>query len=248
MPAAIKPHIVTNDELLKIAKLGYKSFSTGEKSPEEFIKTYYSGLQLFQFLKEIDDLLKPLATEPVFKEIGFFDGDLVMLLIQYYSRDHDNIITGLSLSRAFIREKDVLIAEHDFFRIPRSARKKGIGKKMLALGLQQYLLMGVDKIKVHAALENGGYVWAKAFFTATDPKEVKAILDRAGIGLKPKDFLPVKIIYDNYYKKSPGGKNFPMVKWSDLPGMDGILSKSHWHGEIDLNNLELLAKFKNYVS
>jgi hypothetical protein len=248
MPVPGSPYIVTDAELLNVTSVGYSITLTDDKSPAEFLKAYFPGLQLFQFLKEIDDLLSPLVTTRIYKEIGFFDEDPVTLLIQYYSEDHDDIVTGLALSRAFIKNGDEFVAEHDFFRIPTVGRKKGIGKKMLFYCLQQYLLMGIDKIKVYAALENGGYVWAKAFFAATDQAEVKVILDKATSALKAEEFWPVKRIYDNYYSKNPGGKNFPMVKWSDLPGMEAVLSKSHWHGEIDLNNTELLTKFKNYVS
>jgi hypothetical protein len=150
--------------------------------------------------------------------------------------------------KAFIRYPDELVADHDFFRIPLAKRHQGIGKQMLNISLQQYLRLGVDKIRLTAGLANGGYVWAKAFFAATVPAEVKTILDLAEKKLPPLQFKFVKRIYDNYYNNYPGGKDFPMVKWSNLPGMDVILSEREWHGKLDLNNPDVLTKFKYYVA
>jgi len=107
--------------------------------------------------------------------------------------------------------------------------------------------MGVDKIKVEAALDDGGYVWAKTLFAASVPEEVTAILTKASSEMHPAQFKFVKRIYDNYYGKHPDGRAFPMNKWAELPGMEQILRGSYWHGEIDLNNNELLAKFIDYV-
>ncbi|WP_345213692.1 hypothetical protein [Mucilaginibacter gynuensis] len=127
-------------------------------------------------------------------------------------------------------------------------RKKGISKILLNLNLQQYEVMGVSKIKLEAALSNGGLVWAKAFFVATEPEDVKIILVKAENELSAEQFKFVKRVYDNYYNQNPGGKAFPMSKWSQLAGMDQILQGSRWYGELDLSNSDILTKFKNYVA
>jgi hypothetical protein len=240
-------HIVTDEEIAAVETLGF-SITCGKTPLKDVVQAHFPGLQLGEFLKSIDELLGPLTNVKVYKELAYFEQEPPMLLIQYFSEDEDDDQTGLSLSRAFIRYKDELIVEHDFFRIPEAFRQRGIGKRLLDLGLQQYLRLGVDKIKVKAALQDGGYVWARAFFTATEPAEVKAILDKAEKRMTPAQFKFVKRVYDNYYDKYPDGKAFPMVKWSDLAGMDVILKESPWHGEIDLNNSDLLAKFKHYVA
>lgn len=240
-------HIITKKEITQVRMLGFE-ITSGTKSPEDFLNEYFRGLELLRFLQNIDQLLSPLVNTSIIKEFAYFESKPQMIMIQYYSEDHENEDIGVALSRTFIKNENELILEHDFFRLPLKSRKSGIGKQILSYSLQQCLLMHVDKIKVRAALENGGYVWAKAFFAATESIEVKKILDRAKRELKPGLFKAVKRIYDNYYLKNPNGRDFPMVKWSELPGMDVILSKSNWHGEIDLNNLELLTKFKNYVA
>jgi hypothetical protein len=156
--------------------------------------------------------------------------------------------TGLALSRTLVKDATGKVAIHDFFRIPLAFRKGGHGRAILDYGLQQYLNIGVDVIKVHAALADGGFVWARAHFTAVDKKEVALILASAKLSLQGDVFKKVKEIYDNYYTNEPQGKAFPINKWSHIPEMETVLRKSHWHGEIDLNNQELLTKFKNYVT
>jgi hypothetical protein len=241
------PHLVTAEDVSQVRELCF-DITLGNSNFEDFLNSYFPGLHLSQYLTEIDMLLTPLTLSPINKEIAFFETSPQMLIIQYYSDNHDDEEYGLALSRTFIRQKEELIAEHEFLRIPRMARRKGVAKLLLNLSLQQYLLMRVNKIKMEAALENGGYVWAKALFTATEQKEVETILNEAAKILVPKQFNLVKRVYDNYYDKHPNGKNFPMIKWSELLVMEGILSKSRWHGEIDLNDIDLLTKFKHYVA
>jgi hypothetical protein len=171
-----------------------------------------------------------------------------MLMVEYFSEDYQNDETGLALSRTFTKTSDEFIVEHNLFRIPVAARRKGIAKQLLGFSLQQYISSGVDKIRVNAGLENGGYVWVLTEFVATDKKEVKIILDGAEQSLTSQEFKFVKRIYDNYYNGNPNGRSFPIAKWADLSGMEEILTGSRWQGEIDLNNKEHLAKFKNHVA
>ncbi len=154
----------------------------------------------------------------------------------------------MAFSQGIVKRDDKMIAELDFLRIPASARKQGIVKRLLNMCLQQYLFLGVDQIELEAALANGGLVWAKAFFTAKDAKEVRVILENAERKLTPEKFKFVKRVYDNYYNEHPEGTAFPIVKWSQLSGMNEILNGSRWHGELDLNNSEILSKFKHYVA
>ncbi|WP_158288401.1 GNAT family N-acetyltransferase [Mucilaginibacter psychrotolerans] len=238
---------MTAEDIAEVEAIGF-NITSGKKPLKDFLLAYFPGFDLREYLKEIGELLTPLTQAKIEKELAYFEEPPPMIIVQFYSEDEGDDETGLALSRAFIRHDDELIAEHDFFRIPETARGQGIGKKMLNLSLQQYLRLGVDKIVLEAALADGSYVWAKAFFTATVPTEVKMILDEAEKCLSPAQFKFVKRVYDNYYSKYPNGKAFPMVKWSRLEGMETILRKSRWHGEIDLNNSELLAKFKYYVA
>ncbi len=241
------PHLVSKSEITEIESKGFE-ITGGNISFHDFINEHFSGFGLGDYIKAIDNLLGPLTQTRIEKQLAFFETPPPMLLMQYFSDDFSDDKNGLALSQALVKHDDQLVAELDYLRIPMAARKRGITKQLLNINLQQYLLLGVDKIKLEAALENGGLVWAKAFFTATEPVEVKSILDKAEQLLSPLQFKYVKRVYDNYYEQYPDGKAFPMVKWSELDGMDAVLTGSRWHGEIDLNNSSILTKFRNYVA
>jgi hypothetical protein len=242
-------HIVDEVEWRSCEALGYVIYAPGIKlALTDFIKSHFSGLELLKFLKEIDDMLKPMSTKKLTKVVSYNETAPFELAIQYFSEDSDNIDTGLALSRTLIKNVSGKIAIHDFFRIPKAFRKGGHGRAILNYGLQQYLNIGVDLIKVHAALADGGFVWARAHFVAVDKKEVSFILASAKLTLQKDVFGKVKQIFDNYYSVDSQGKAFPINKWSHIPEMESILRSSHWHGEIDLNNQELLTKFTNYVT
>jgi hypothetical protein len=242
-------HIVDDAEWQCCKVLGYVIYAPGIKlTLIDMLKAHFPGLELLKFLKEIDDMLKPMSTKKLTKVVSYNETDPFELMIQYYSDDSGDPNTGLALSRTLVKDATGKVAIHDFFRIPLAFRKGGHGRAILDYGLQQYLNIGVDVIKVHAALADGGFVWARAHFTAVDKKEVALILASAKLSLQGDVFKKVKEIYDNYYTNEPQGKAFPINKWSHIPEMETVLRKSHWHGEIDLNNQELLTKFKNYVT
>jgi hypothetical protein len=242
-------YIIDEVEWQSCKALGYVIHAPGVKfTLIDFIKNHFPGLELLKFLKEIDDMLKPMSTKKLTKVISYNETDPFELVIQYFSEDSDDPDDGLALSRTLIKGASGKVAIHDFFRIPLAFRKGGYGKAILSYGLQQYLNIGVDLIKVHAALADGGFVWARAHFVAVDKKEVALILASAKLRLQKEVFSQVKRIFDNYYSAEPQGKAFPINKWSHIPEMESILRSSDWHGEIDLNNSELLSKFNNYVT
>lgn len=242
-------HIVDDAEWQSCKVLGYVIYAPGvTMSLIDFLKAHFMGLELFRFLKEIDDRLKPMSKKKLTKVISYNETEPFEFVIQYYSEDSDDPNNGLALSRTLVKDTAGKVAIHDFFRIPKAFRKGGHGRAILSYGLQQYLNIGVDLIRVHAALADGGFVWARAHFVAIDKKEVALILASAKLSLKAEVFKKVKAIYDNYYSVEPLGKAFPINKWSHIPEMEPVLRNSHWHGEIDLNNPELLTKFNNYVT
>jgi hypothetical protein len=242
-----RSYIVTEEEIIEVKDLGF-NISFGKFPFVDFLKESFQGLHLIDYLKGINDLLTPLTTARIEKEVVYFESPPPTLVIQVYSEDEANDQTGLAFSQGIVKREDEMVAELDFLRIPILARHQGVAKQLLNICLQQYIFLGVDKIVLEAALTNGGLFWAKAFFTARNPKEVEIILADAEERLAPEKFKFVKRVYDNYYNQHPNGTDFPMVKWSEIAGMEEILKGSRWHGELDLNNSEVLSNFKHYVA
>src|SRR5665213_1174553 len=135
---SVASHIVTKKEVLEVEALGF-NISSGKLPFDEFLNQHFPGLQLNEYLKGINDLLMPLTEAKVEKDLTYFEDSPPMLIMQYCSNDEEDAETGLALSQALIQENDQIVAEIDFFRIPATARKKGIAKKLLDLNLQQYI-------------------------------------------------------------------------------------------------------------
>jgi hypothetical protein len=52
-------------------------------------------------------------------------------------------------------------AASDYFALNRSATGHDVGKRVLAGNVEMYQKMGLEKVKVHANIDVGGYAWAK---------------------------------------------------------------------------------------
>ncbi|GGB19958.1 hypothetical protein [Puia dinghuensis] len=236
-------HTVTSVEIKGIEALGFV-FSGSSMPVDDFLNTHFPNLDLFAAVKSIDTILSPATSATKYKRIILEDNPL-KVEIQFFSEDYGNEDTGLVLVRTFTLDSAGPVVSHEFFRLPRMARRKGISKKILTALFQQYVNMGVKKILVFAALEDGGYVWATQYFMAVDPMEVEKILARAQVELPQAQYILAKRVFDNYYAKNIGGQAFPMYKWAELSFMEPILRKSAWHGAVDLTNP---VEFSNFVS
>jgi GNAT superfamily N-acetyltransferase len=241
-----KTHSLTSDEIEEIIALGFQ-FQGISTLHEDFINTNFPNFNLLLFSKLINNILSPLCHTAIYKFIHLNNLTPPEIHFEYYTDNYYDEVNGLALLRIFSWQNEKLIVTHDYFRLPESGRGKGIAKQVFRASLQQYVNMGVKKILVHAALKDGGYVWARNFFTATNQNEIRLILNDARKKLTLLQFKAVKRIYTNYYTKNPKGGAFPIVKWAELPFMKDILRGSSWHGLIDFDNQEQFSNFTSYV-
>ena len=233
---------MSEHDLLQIEALGF-SLPKNRISFLDFLRQHLPGLRLKDFVNDIDDKLSPLTSATLLKEINFFEKAPQTLMIQYFSEDESDEKTGLGFARTFIKYPSELVVDHDFFRLPEQHRRQGKGRALISTCLKYYQECGVARIRLETGLEDGGLVWAKLFFTATEKSEVETILENARLSLTMTQYPAVKNVYDVYYKRSPEGRDFPMSLWSRLPGMEQILRKSRWHGELNLADQKVLTKF-----
>jgi GNAT superfamily N-acetyltransferase len=209
--------------------------------------TNFSGLTPFTFIKNVEELLGGLGVTGIDRVIEYTYPP-PELMITLMSKDFDDNITGLLFRRRFSRFGTILTVKHDFMVLPKKHRGKGIGKKVLAVCLEQYLKMGVEKIHVQAGLEDGGYVWARAGFRAKKRAEVDLILAAAKAAkFESDDLAIVQSWYDDHYNNFPD-LPFKIEDWARIKAMEPILRQSNWHGEIDLTKQDELINFTRYVS
>ena len=233
------------EDISIIRALGY-SFEGSPRPPHQFINDYFPNLDLVSALTAIDVPLSDTTNSALYRKIILDDGK-PELEVQFFSANYRDANEGLALSRIFRLESSGPVVTHELLRLPAHFRKRGISKIILTAMFQQYVNVGVKKILVHAALADGGLVWAKQFFMAIDKTEVKAILDKARAALTPEQFRTVSVIFDHYYSQNPDGQAFPMYKWAELPFLEPILRGSHWHGAVDLTNPVELTNFVHHA-
>lgn len=236
-------HTVSNTEIKAVMTLGF-SVQNSSTSAEQFINTHFPNFDLFSLLETIDAVLVALTETAVSRELILTDRPTPKMEILFYSSDYDDENTGLVMWRTFTVESQGIIVDHDFFRIPRAARGKGVFKKILRTFFQQYVNIGAGKIRVHAALEDGGLAWGKLGFMAIDRAEVDEILRKASATLSPAQFKLVRLPYDRYYSQNPAGQAFPIIRWAEMSFMEPVLKQSNWHGVVDLTNPQ---EFSNFV-
>lgn len=213
---------------------------------DKFLETNFPGFDALTVSEQAEQLLAPMATTPLQREWQFSDPPprITFLLL---SEDAFNEQTGLSLARTFRRDGQRINVHHDYFTIPEQCRGRGTSKAILKTWLELYMQMNIQKISVHAALQDGGYVWARAGFKAVKQNEVDSILARAKTKLTPLEFTIIQSYYDDHYNNFPG-QPFPIEYWARIRFMKDTLRASSWHGEIDLTNQQELTNFRNYVS
>lgn len=238
---------MTGLEISAVTALGFKISSAGNLFAEDFINLHFCGFNLLTFAAETEKYLEPVAEDRIIKIVSMDDGPPPKLTFQYYTVNAGSPEHGLVFSRTFTKDADVLVVTHDFLSLPKAARGKRTGRRVLQFCLQHYVDMHVTKVRVHAALEDGGYEWTKAGFRATDPDEMKKILGYAKQTLTSAQNNLVKRLYDDYYDNEPTGSAFPIIEWAGLPFMKEVLKKHDWHGEIDLTNSIDLLNFMKYV-
>ncbi len=237
-------HTISTSEIKSIEDLGF-IFEGSSTPPAQFINNNFPNFDLLSVLDTINTVLSPTTGLKLYKKVFFEEGDSARLEIEYYSENCNDINNGLALMRTFKREGKDIIVKHQYFRIPKLFRQQGISRNILKALLQQYVNIGVKKIQIFASLEDGGFIWAKLYFMATDVNDVNAILALAKAQLPHKQFALAERIYNNYYSKHPDGQSFPINKWAELPFMEVVLRKSTWNGAVDLTNPQ---EFSNFIT
>ncbi len=225
-----------------------------------FIINEYQNFNISRLLRKINIIFN-LITNKNEKNIVFSEISGRSLFFSYtnersFNRKEDQLILYRQFTKNDVNE---IIAEHSYFKLPVIWQNRGIGKQILRESLQEYVNMNVKSIHIHAALDGGGYTWAKYGFVVPDKGEIDIILQKAQNSnhLSVDEKSIVKNIYDKYYSKNPKGAGFPIVKWANLkrvtngtefPYMKTILRGASWHGKLDLQNEQQFSIFTEYVN
>lgn len=83
-----------------------------------------------------------------------------------------------TFNRIYKKDADgKLEVKHVAFFLDKKVQNSGIGRELFNAQVEAYRKLGIDKVTLDAA-EVGKYVWAKAGFEWTDPKQVKHVFEK----------------------------------------------------------------------
>jgi len=159
---------------------------------------------------------------------------------------------------------------HDFFELTGGIQGAGIAKQVIGRQMSLYQRMGVKKITVYAALDRGGYAWARYGFLPADVDEWRRIKGRLRYAIDNMNeaVIDPEVTGTTWAKVKAALEKIlesdnPETLWqisdlrmptthmdkNDKPMSLGkvLLSGESWHGELKLSSTKQMARFQAFV-
>ena len=171
---------------------------------------------------------------------------LYMTTIQKFSIAGEE--ESIQISRRFVfnpkrGEAGIKSVEHALFDISSGLQGRGLSKKLMVDSMSMYEKMGVDEIHLHAALSQGGYVWAKYGFVPSET-EWKALASQLKMrafslhgGNIPEELMSIL--------QSDDARSIWAL--SDHPDGKALLQGTDWMGKLLLKDKEAMARYNAYA-
>lgn len=172
-------------------------------------------------------------------------GPLTFSVMGHFVDDNGREIknnSGNTVHRTFTWKNGELTAYHDFFRLPESMQGNGLGNAFIDSSFDYYKSIGLRRVDVYAALDNGPYMWALKGFNF-DPRYGDSSKDSA-LG-SVKDYYKTLKTYqenqDSYQSMDQGDVIRDIVEKSNRTVTSGevseILQKMKRNGWVITNTL-----------
>lgn len=231
--------------LVRLRQLGVKVTGGSDQVITHLLEQHLPTSNLPQLagdLKEAAKRLKFTWEQPIFRvKNPAINGEVLNL--DYLGTWRKQSVT---MARTFYQKDGSLRVSHDLLELPEKLQGKGVSRLLNSAFYEEYQRSGVQAITLHAALDAGGYAWAKAGFAATDQAEVLAILAKAPAQVPSNVVQALQQVVQDHYTAYPN-KPFPMERLAQTQYGKTLLSGSSWHGILDLNNAEQMAIFEAYL-
>ncbi|UOR07426.1 hypothetical protein MUN82_10075 [Hymenobacter aerilatus] len=242
-----------NEETLaNLRSYGVKITGTRNASDESIIQNVQAFLPDSDFEKlalDLNDAARTFGFEwqTIKWEFsdGYINGDLLTMEYEAIFNNREKLI----LERRLSNRDGQLVAHHDYLCLPGALQNMNLSRVINGALYKQYKILQVRTIETCASLEVGGYVWAKAGFSAVDQEELDDMLTRASrLNLQPESVIKaLQRQVGRHFTQSPG-QPFPIWQWGSVPALKGLLIGSIWHGELNLYNQQQVVRFEEYLS
>jgi len=185
-----------------------------------------------------------VAVESLYREAG---GTGVLDSYAIVNRDGSITVaiegSGIKVMRVFYWDRGEVY--HQYFALAEHLQKHGIATRLNAAMFRQYKASGFRYVTVHAALDKGGYAWARQRFLwdGNAKTQATAILERmwAVINRRGATYAERRGLEEMERRVARGDipDPFDLSQVGRTPGADSWLGKeammgSSWHGRKDL--------------
>jgi GNAT superfamily N-acetyltransferase len=150
------------------------------------------------------------------------------------------------LTRRFCRDGESrgIVAHHDLLYLYNGARRRGFSTKLWLEIEPYYRKSGVERIELLAALDDGGYVWARAGYVwDRDPEKLEKSLENvrkraeqmeSRLDATPADQALLRAVIDSLYvhiDDLPMPQQLAALSTPDSPNLGRTLLRgAHWYG------------------
>ena len=153
-----------------------------------------------------------------------------------------------------------LEVHHDYIKLPSEEQGTGLGKRILETELNDYEKLGVEKVRLLANIDVGGYAWAKFGYVLDTEDEynkpemfkfrLESHMEEKGASDAVKERVR-KILQDH---TQPDGTLHPRVVWALADMKDGdrklgadVLMNFDWQAVLDLHDKESMDRARKYI-
>lgn len=227
--------IKTQDLKGLLESLGYSVSGT-----EAEINSIMLGFDFQKFDSEFNKLaekhLLPENIRVTKKGIQYHNNQVTM-----YFADASNM-NNFYLVRKFYIENDVKIVKHDYLKLRDDVQGNGFTRELFKSLYEQYKNIGIQKIKVQANINVGGYAWARYGFAHQNRSDALNIFFRAKSLLTENEFSDFLTVFKKY-------ENDTKLMWELASRKFGkkVFLGSNWYGYIDFRKPEMVKLFEDYL-
>jgi hypothetical protein len=111
----------------------------------------------------------------------------------------------------------------------------------------EYKNAGLEKIKVHANIDVGGYTWAKYGFSPNNSDDMRFIINKANRLFEEGTLTDKQYAHFNLVKENANDGIIDLNKIANADYGKSLLLKTDWSGEINLNDKKRVEIYENYL-
>jgi len=228
-----KPYIFDVDDLKN--NRGFTNITDGITSDD--FDNIIKGFNVNEFDDDMMSIAKKWNIIWGDKEI-FLSPNRNIIDIDYYTPN------GIALRRRYTNG----VVSHELFKIPEylNMQGKGFSKEVFQALYKQYQNAGIERIKVHANLDKGGYTWARYGFSA-NKNEYGSITEWAKKKLSNGSIIESEYNDFTDWISKYKGKDIPLYEVSRNPYFKEMMMYSDWSGYLNFNDEAQKKFFEDYL-